>query len=171
MLKYTEMETADYWIKHLNLKPHPEGGFYSEVFRSSINISSNELPYGYTGDRRVATSIYFMLRSEDISKMHRLKSDELWYFHSGASVRIYIIDHEGKKHVKFLGPKPENGESFCVRIPAGNIFAAEVTKANTHSLMSCVVAPGFDFDDFEMFEKDDLIQAYPKHTELFERFC
>ncbi len=165
------METADYLIQHLNLKPHPEGGFFSEVFRSNITVSLDGLPYGYSGNRRVATSIYFMLRSEDISKMHRLKSDELWYFHSGSSVRIFIIDQEGKKHTRILGSRYEKAEEFCVHIPMGNIFAAEVLEADSYSLMSCVVAPGFEFDDFEMFNKVDLIQAYPKYAELFERFC
>lgn len=165
------MKSADYWIQKLDLKPHPEGGFYSEVFRSSINVDLQKLPIGYKGDRRVASSIYFMLRSGDISKMHRLKSDELWYYHCGSPIQIYIIDQEGNKHTKILGPDADNNESFCVHIPAGNIFAAEILKPDTYSLMSCVVAPAFEFDDFEMFDKDDLIQAYPKHTELFNRFC
>lgn len=165
------MKNADYWIQHLNLTPHPEGGFYNEIYRSSINISKNELPVGYTGDRRVATSIYFLLRSQDISKMHRLRSDEIWYYHAGSSAKIYIIDPEGKKHTKFLGSHIEKTDQFSVFIPAGHIFAAEVPEKDSFCLMSCVVAPGFEFEDFEMFERDDLMQAYPKHTELFEKFC
>jgi hypothetical protein len=58
-----------------------------------------------------------------------------------------------------------------MHIPAGNIFAAEVLDENFYSLVSCVVSPGFDFDDFEMFNKDDLIQAYPKHADIFEKYC
>ncbi len=163
--------SADYWIQHLNLKPHPEGGFYSEVYRSNINVSSNQLPIGFEGDRRLATSIFFLLRSKDISKMHRLKSDEMWYFHHGSPVKIIVINREGHKKTIKLGANPEKAEHFFTLIPAGNIFAAEVIEPDTYSLFSCIVTPGFEFDDFELFDKEELIQAYPKHEELFKKFC
>lgn len=165
------MYTAEYWIQHLNLKPHPEGGFFNEVFRSSINISKDELPVGYKSSRRVATCIYYMLRSNDISKMHRLRSDEIWFYHYGSPAKIIYIDPEGKKHKFFLGPNHEKAEQFHIHIPAGNIFAAEVTQSDSYCLMSCVVAPGFEFEDFELFPKEELIQAYPKHADLFEKYC
>jgi uncharacterized protein len=165
------MITEEYWIQHLKLEPHPEGGFFKEVFRSNISVNREELPVGYKSVRRLATSIYYLLRSEDISKMHRLKSDELWYFHFGSPLKVISIDQEGKKHSKILGPNPEKAEFFYMHIPAGSIFAAEVTEPDTYSLISCVVAPGFEFDDFEMFSKDDLLQAYPKHADLFEKYC
>ena len=165
------MITREYWIQHLGLIPHPEGGFYKEVFRSNISVDKEQLPVGYKASRRLATSIYYLLRSEDISKMHRLRSDELWYFHSGSPIKIIYIDQEGKKHTKILGDNPEKAECVYSHIPAGNLFAAEVVEPNTYSLVSCVVIPGFEFDDFEMFSKDDLIQAYPKHADLFDKFC
>jgi predicted cupin superfamily sugar epimerase len=165
------MYTAEYWIQHLNLKPHPEGGFFNEVFRSNINIPKDQLPIGYQSSRRVATSIYFLLRSNDISKMHRLRSDELWFYHFGSSAKIIYIDPEGNKHKCFLGSNHEKAEQFYVHIPAGNIFAAEVNHLNSYCLMSCVVAPGFEFEDFELFPKEDLKQAFPKHSDLFDKYC
>jgi len=165
------MITTEYWIQHLDLKPHPEGGFFKEVFRSSIDVTKEELPKGYKSSRRLSTSIYYLLRSGEISKMHRLKSDELWYFHFGSPLKVIYIDHEGIKRTKILGARPEKAESFYMHIPAGNIFAAEVLEENFYSLVSCVVSPGFEFDDFEMFNKDDLIQAYPKHADVFEKYC
>jgi uncharacterized protein len=166
-----QMVTKEYWIQHLDLKPHPEGGFFKEVYRSSIGVSKDDLPIGYKSSRRLSTSIYYLLRSGDISKMHRLKSDELWFFHFGSPLKVILIDPEGKKHTKILGNNPEKAEYFHILIPAGNIFAAEVMEPDFYSVISCVVSPGFEYDDFEMFEKDDLIQAYPKHTDLFEKYC
>jgi uncharacterized protein len=165
------MNTAEYWIQNLGLKPHPEGGFFKEMFRSSISVNKDDLPKGYKSSRRLTTSIFYLLRSEDISRLHRLRSDEIWYFHYGSAVRIIYIDREGKKHTKLLGPNFEKAEYFYMHIPAGNIFAAEVVETNSFSVFSCVVSPGFEFDDFEMFEKEDLIQAYPKHADFIEKYC
>ena len=165
------MNTAGYWIQHLQLKPHPEGGFYKEEYRSNIEISTKELPIGYKTPRRIATSIYYLLRSEDISRFHRLRSDELWYYHSGSAIKIIYIDTEGKKHTHILGKNREKAEQFSLLIPGGCIFCAEVIDSNNFTLASCVVAPGFEFEDFEMFDKEDLIQAYPKHSGLFEKYC
>ncbi|MBN1951121.1 MAG: cupin domain-containing protein [Bacteroidales bacterium] len=164
------METAEYWIQHLNLLPHKEGGFYREVFRSSIGIEQYHLPIGYDGSRRIVTSIYYLLRTGDVSKFHRLRSDELWYYHHGSSIRIIIIDREGNKHTKFLGPRIEKAEHLQVLVPAGAIFGAEVIGNNTYGLCGCMVAPGFEFSDFEVFEKEDLIQAYPKHIDIINKF-
>jgi uncharacterized protein len=163
------MNTAEYWIQHLNLLPHPEGGFYRELFKSSVEVGNNLLPRGFSGSRRLATSIYYLLRAGEISRLHRLKSDEIWYFHFGSSLRIVMIDPEGQKHVRFLGQKIEKTEHLQILIPAGTIFGAELTDPNLFGLFSCMVSPGFEFDDFELFDKEDLLQAYPKHTDIIER--
>lgn len=164
------MNTAKFWIQHLDLKPHPEGGFYKEEYRSNIEVSTDDLPVGYKSSRRLVTGIYYLLRSNDISRMHRLRSDELWYFHAGSPITIHYIDTEGKKHKHILGTHPEKAEKFSALIPGGCLFCAEVHEPDSFSLVSCLVSPGFEFDDFEMFEKDDLIQVYPKHADLIERF-
>jgi predicted cupin superfamily sugar epimerase len=164
------MNTAAYWIQHLSLEPHPEGGFFKELYRSSITIEKKMLPLGFQDSRRLATSIYYLLRSDDISRFHRLRSDELWYFHYGSSFRIIIIDQEGHKQTKLLGPRIEKAEHMQVLIPAGTIFGAEITGQESFGLVSCVVTPGIDFQDFEMYNKEDLLQAYPKHKELIEKF-
>ena len=77
------MHSAEFWIQHLDLKPHPEGGFYKEVYRSGIEMGKDVMPFVFSGTRRLATSIYYLLRSGEISKLHRLKSDELWYRDDG----------------------------------------------------------------------------------------
>ncbi len=164
------MKNAEFWIQNLDLMPHPEGGFYRESYRSNIETEPKKLPKNIKGSRRLCTSIYYLLRSEEKSKFHRLKSDELWYYHHGSSLKVVMIDHEGNKQTKFLGPNFEKAEQFCLLVPAGTIFGAEVTEKSSYSLFSCVVSPGFEFDDFEMFDKEDLLQAYPKHSEIIERF-
>ena len=164
------MESYNYWIKHLNLQPHPEGGFYRETYKSSFEIDHHSLPVGYSGSRKLSTSIYYLLRSGEISRLHRLQSDELWYYHFGSSLKIVMIDPEGKKITKILGPRLEKAEQPQVLIPSGTIFGAEVTDSNAFSLLGCLVTPGFEFDDFEVFDKDDLLQAYPKHKDLILNF-
>ncbi|QQS49678.1 MAG: cupin domain-containing protein [Bacteroidota bacterium] len=165
------MNKAEYWIQHLQLKPHPEGGFFKEVYRSSIEVSNKHLPVGYKSSRRLLTNIYYLLRSEDISRLHRLKSDEIWFFHAGSPLKLIYIDTEGKKHTHFLGNNHEKAEQFSLLVPGGSVFCAEVHEQNSYTLVSCVVSPGFEFEDFEVFDKEDLIQAYPKHIDLIEKYC
>lgn len=154
------MQNADYWITQLGLLAHPEGGYYKETYRSSEIISATALPDRFGGDRYFSTAIYFLLRSEDRSVFHRIKSDELWHFHQGSTLLIYVLtDHEMK--IFKLGSDPEKGESLQVVIPANCWFGAHVEQQNSFSLCGCTVAPGFDFRDFEMAERNELIKKYP----------
>jgi len=165
------MNSHLFWIQHLNLQPHPEGGFYKETYRSSIEIDQKILPFGYSGGRKLTTSIYYLLRSGEISRLHRLKSDELWYYHFGSSLRIVMIDQDGKKHSKILGAKLQKAEQLQVLIPAGTIFGAEVIERNSFGLIGCMVSPGFEFDDFEICVKDELLQVFPRHSEVIMKFA
>ena len=142
------MKSAQYWIDHLQLKPHPEGGFFREMYRSNEIIPKNALPVRYTGDRNFSTSIYFLLRSEDISAFHKITSDELWFFHAGSSVDVHIIADKEVSVIRF-GINLEHGEVPQGTIPKNCWFGAKVTKPNSYALVSCTVAPGFDFEDFE----------------------
>lgn len=164
------MPTAAFWIQHFNLRPHPEGGFYRETYRSTIEVENMDLRYGGQGKRRLSTSIYYLLRSGEKSKFHRLRSDEIWYFHYGSALKILIIDQEGNKHTRLLGANIEKAEHMQVLIPAGTVFAAEVIEKNSYSFIGCMVSPGFEFEDFELFSQDDLMQAYPQHSELIREF-
>lgn len=165
------MHTAEYWIQHFNLLPHPEGGFYRETYRSTLEIDHKDLPVGYDGNRRLSTSIYYLLRSGEMSRFHRLRSDELWYFHYGGVLKIILIDQEGHKHTRLLGANVEKAEHMQVLIPAGTVFAAEVAGKESYSLIGCMVSPGFEFQDFELFSQEDLIQAYPQHSDLIRKFA
>jgi len=145
------------------MQPHPEGGFYKEVYRAKGTLPTDALPTDYLGPRNYATSIYFMLTRQAFSAYHRLRSDELWYYHTGAPVSLFCIDAQGQLQETVLGPNPEQGQVFCALIPAGTWFAARLTEQEgpDFMLMSCAVAPGFDFADFELAQRQDLVQRYP----------
>ncbi|MFN0050320.1 MAG: cupin domain-containing protein [Cytophagales bacterium] len=163
------MKSAEEWIKDLELKPHPEGGFYKEMYRSDEKTQQEHLPERYSGDRNFATSIYFLLRSEDISAFHKIQSDELWYFHAGETVEIHILHKTGLITQK-LGSKTEEGEHLQALIPRQHWFAAKVLVPNSFILVSCVVAPAFDFTDFELANRKTLIDEYPDFAELIVKF-
>ena len=91
-------------IKELNLKPHPEGGYFCETYRSAETIGSSALPGRYGGDRAFGTSIFYLLNGHDKSYFHRLKSDELWYFHLGAAIVLHVIDPQQGYYPVELGP-------------------------------------------------------------------
>jgi predicted cupin superfamily sugar epimerase len=159
------MRPAEYWIDNLNLKAHPEGGYYKETYRSTETIPTLGLPSRFNAAKNFSTAIYFLLRSQDKSLFHRIKSDELWHYHYGSTLHIYIL-HETKVSEFKLGNNIEAGESLQVVIPANHWFGAKLVMSNTYSLSSCTVAPGFDFKDFEMAERQKLLDAFPNHSEI-----
>lgn len=162
------MKKVDFYIKHLKLKVHPEGGYFNEVYRSDEVI--NSLPERYTGSCSVSTSIYFLLKGDHVSNLHRLKSDEIWHFYDGSPVRIYFIDNQGNLKEIVLGRSIENGETLQAVIKKEHWFCAEVADKNSFALTGCTVAPGFDFSDFEFGRQDELIKNFPEHKTFIERF-
>jgi predicted cupin superfamily sugar epimerase len=159
------MQTAEYWIKNLDLKAHPEGGFYRETYRSKEIISAAGLPARFPDERNFSTAIYFLLRSHDRSMFHRIKSDELWHFHVGGSLSIYVLSSTGLT-VHKLGADIEKGESLQIVVPAQCWFGAKVNVANAFVLAGCTVAPGFDFKDFEMGARQNLIKEFPQQRDI-----
>ena len=147
------METAKYWINHLNLEKHPEGGWYKEIYRSSDIISKQALPPYFNGDRNCSTSIYYLLESEDFSSFHRIKSDEIWHYYSGTSPIEIISIVEGKLLKQLLGNKLNEDQQLQIVIPKNTWFAAHLIDKNGFALAGCTVSPGFHFDDFEMTGK------------------
>ncbi len=160
-----ENQTAAYWINHLHLEPHPEGGFYKEVFRSETEVirPPSLLP------KQACTSIYYLLEGADFSGFHRIASDEIWYFHKGAPLHIHVIDENGEHVINELTDGPTGNLSIVVR--AGLWFAAEIPSKTGFTLVSCAVAPGFEFDEFEMGGKGRLTGLYPQHASIFDKLC
>ena len=160
------MKDANYWINHLQLLKHPEGGYYKEVYRSDELINQNHLPLRFNGDRCFCTSIYFLLHKNDFSAFHRIKSDETWHFYQGTSLTLYKIDEKGVLTSSILGDNPENNESLQITIPQNAWFAAEVNDKSSFTLTGCTVAPGFDFADFELGKRNELLNLFPQHKEI-----
>jgi len=154
-------------IKALNLIPHPEGGYFAETYRSSSVIPANS---GIVNEERnVSTAIYYLLRSEDISRFHRIRSDEVWHLYMGSAVTLHIIHDDGLYEAKYVGKSLENGEKPQCIIPAGAWFGATVDKENSFALCGCTVAPGFDFNDFEMADRYRMLQAFPEHEAIIKK--
>ena len=152
-------------VKNLDLLPHPEGGFYKEVYRSENMIPQNALK-GFSGDRSFCTSIYFLLTSENFSAFHRIKQDEIWHFYEGSPLFVHVIDENGNYTRHTVGMNLEKGELPQLVVPAGCWFASSVKEEKNYSFVGCTVAPGFDFDDFELAERDKLIEEYPDLGEV-----
>ncbi len=155
-------------IDYLGLQPHPEGGWYRENYRSDDEIPEIGLPERYGGKRSFCTAIYFMLEKSDFSAFHRVKSDEIWHHYAGSAVTIHQISSTGEYSSVQLGSDIESGQQFQFTVPAGRWFAAEISTG-AFSLVGCTVAPGFDFADFEMAEREALLQSYPEHSVLIYR--
>ena len=145
-----------HYIANLGLEPHPEGGYYRQLFGNDES------------GKKDISSIYYMLTANDISAFHRLHNVvEIWYYHAGEPLNIYVIDTEGKLCVHNLSPEGE----MQVIIKPEQWFAAEIPSKQGFTLVGCAVAPAFTFENFELAQKDDLVKQFPQHSELIERMC
>ena len=117
--------TAQYYIEHLELQPHPEGGYYKETYRSAGSIAAASLPNEFGGNRSYSTAIYFLLQQGDFSGFHRIKSDECWHFYEGGSLLIHVLHQNGEYTCIRLGRNLHEGELFQYVVPAGAWFASE----------------------------------------------
>lgn len=152
-------------VEKLNLLPHPEGAYYKEVYRSEGIIPQAVLE-GFSGDRNYCTSIYFLLTSANFSGFHRIKQDEIWHFYGGSSLNVHVIDKQGNYTKHCVGMNIENGEFPQLVVEKECWFASEVATENSYAFVGCTVAPGFDFNDFELAKRDELIQIYPEHKDI-----
>ncbi len=162
-------KNAEYWIEKLGLQPHPEGGYYRQTYRASLELAQQALPPQFSGPRAVSTAIYFLLQGDDFSAFHRLRSDELWHFYLGGSVVVHVIEDDGRYSKIYLGSDPEAGQALQAVVRAGCWFASQVLGGDSFALVGCTVAPGFEFDDFELAKRQELVRRFPQHRKLIER--
>ena len=158
------------WVKYLQLEPHPEGGWYREVYRASETIARNALPERFSGDRAFATSIYYLLGPGDFSALHRINQDEVWHWYDGAGLSVEVMAPDGGRQTHKLGRDVAAGERPMAVVPAGSWFGARVADEASYTLAGCTVSPGFDFADFDMPSRLDLLQRFPQHREFITRF-
>lgn len=150
------MRTAADWIETLGLERHPEGGYFLETYRSARAVD---------GSGRVAsTAVYYLLPSGEVSRLHRLASDEVFHFYAGSPLDVHVFTPKGAYRVERIG-----GDRFQTVVPAGCWFGASVEAADSYALVGCTVAPGFEFEDFELGTRDTLLGLYPDHAALIER--
>ncbi len=154
-------------IQQFSLIAHPEGGFYRETYRAPLQVQSPV----HAGLRPAFTSIHFLLANGHYSAWHRVASDESWFFHTGCDLQIYTLtpptEHNHctapSVNVVTLGPGVGRYETT---IAAGNWFAAKPVDDNSYCFVSCVVGPGFLFEDFQLADRDTLIaQGYEKTSD------
>jgi predicted cupin superfamily sugar epimerase len=147
-------------IDALQLEPHPEGGFYKEMHRASSLVTEAN-----GNSKNAYSSIYYLLSGHDFSAWHRIQSDETWFFHLGCDIAIHYFDDQTMLKTVQIGLESMR---FQATIPAGTWFAAKPMRTDSFCLVSCVVAPAFTFTEFEMGQRQLLLDALgtsEKHIE------
>jgi predicted cupin superfamily sugar epimerase len=160
-------EALDELIRRLDLKPHPEGGFFSETYRSAQRVRRDDAS---APTRSASTAIYYLLCDGAHSAWHRIRSDEVWHFYAGSPLYVHVLDENGALVTHKLGDALKHPDAvFQAVVPAGLWFAAECADPSTFALTGCTVAPGFEFSEFELADIDALKARYPQHATLIER--
>ncbi len=162
-------EDARKLIQHLQLAPHPEGGYFRQTYCSSELIAAAALPERYNSDRAFSTAIYFLLPGDQVSRLHRLRSDEVWHFYEGNGLRLHLFEETGVYRELRLGAQRSENEEFQVVVPAETWFGVTVAEHHGFALVGCTVAPGFQFSDFTMAGAEKLRDRFPEHRELIGR--
>ncbi len=157
--------TIDELIESFELKPHPEGGYFAESYRSKESIPRISLPVQFGGDRSFSTAIYFLIPGGEKSRLHRIASDEIWHHYMGEALVVVEITPEGEVIETQLGSDVMAGQVPQYVVTAGHYFGARV-EGDGFAFVGCTVSPGFDFDDFEMADRDELLTLYPAAGEL-----
>nr|KJB54501.1 hypothetical protein B456_009G036500 [Gossypium raimondii] len=156
------MVSASEIATKLNLASHPEGGFFSETFRdSSVMLSTSQLPPQYKVDRAVSTSIYFLLPAGSVSHLHRIPCAETWHFYLGEP--LTKVQYTVPPNVWF-GAFPTKDFNISTD---GAVTKNDPRDAESHySLVGCTCAPAFQFQDFELAKRSELVTRFPKHEHL-----
>ncbi|MBY0544399.1 MAG: cupin domain-containing protein [Gammaproteobacteria bacterium] len=157
-------------IEENNLRKHPEGGYYIQIYKSPNKIAVSSR---YKGDRTRPefTKINYFLIGNDFSAWHKVASDEIWRFKEDSSLTLHIIDHNANlAQVKIGNPNEEIDAVSEFLVGHSQWFAASVNDKHLFSFVECEVRPGFMFDDFELGIKEGLIKTYPNHRAIIEKY-
>jgi uncharacterized protein len=192
-----ESVDATYWIEKLGLEVHPEGGYFRQTYKSELRIvpeasgrtgrthavakpPTTVAQPGPHGSRAASTGIYFLLEGKNFSAFHRLRSDEMWHFYAGSPLLVHVLDPAGGYSSILLGGDADAGQVFQAVVRAGDWFGAELAQ-NPHcqnpgereypsyALVGCTVAPGFEFEDFEMASRQELEAKYPGQKDIIQK--
>ncbi len=181
------MPTASSIIKLLGLKPHKEGGHFAEVWRAPERLAVNALPPRYSGSRSLSTAIYYLITPESFSRMHRLRSDELFHFYLGDPVEFLLLEPEdkgagrmaqgagrkahgagqdGNGHVVTVGSDLSAGHRPMLAVRRGAWQGARLVEGGKYALLGTTMAPGFEYEDYEEGDRGLLVRGYPAFEKM-----
>lgn len=156
-------------LRRYELAPHPEGGFYRRTYCSPGQIPAHALPE-IGAARPYSTAILYLLGAGDKSCLHRIRQDDIWHFYLGGPLRLVMLDSEGAFSEMILSPDILAGHYVQFVVPKNCWFGAKPLPDSPYSFVGCTVAPGFDFADFEMGERDKLLHDYPAFAPIIMEF-
>ena len=162
--------SLDALIARYNLRPHAEGGWYAETYRSAGTIAQSALPPGFNGPRAYSTAIMYLLGPSDKSALHRIRQDEVWHFYLGGPLELAQISPRGEPARVRLGQDLAAGQAVQCVVPAGSWFGARPMPGADFCLAGCTVAPGFEFADFEAADPGALTAEFPHLAGVIAEF-
>jgi predicted cupin superfamily sugar epimerase len=160
------MLTAEQIRELLQMRPHPiEGGYFAETYRGSPMLPQSLLP-GYPGDRAISTAIYYLLTPDTFSLMHRVRGDEMFHFYLGDPVEMLQLTPDGSGEVIVLGQDIAAGTRLQHTVTGGVWQGSRVRAGGKYALLGTTMAPGFEYEDYETGQRQDLIVRYPEFSKL-----
>ena len=166
------MTTAEQIIEIFKMKPLPvEGGFYAETYHSKEKIPPSLLPAGQSGERSVATAILYLLTPDTYSALHRVKSDEIFHFYLGEPVTMLQLRPDGEARTITIGSDVLSGQLPQVVVPKNTWQGCFLNEGGRFALMGTTVVPGFELDDFDLPDTEQLLRQYPGQRELIMRLA
>src|SRR4029079_11335198 len=163
------MLTAQQVIEQLKLVPLTiEGGYFRETYRAPLMIPGGALSKEYTGDRNVSTAIYYLLTPDTFSAIHIVRSDEAFHFYAGDPVEMIQFWPDGTSRVVIISNDRAAGHEPQLVVPAGVWQGCRLAQGGKWALMGCTVAPGFDYADFMLADRAELLAKHPAHAEMIK---
>lgn len=161
------MLTAQQIIERLRLVPLTiEGGYFREAYRAPLMVAAGALPGDYGGDRNASTCIYYLLTPDTFSAIHRVKSDEVFHFYAGDAVEMLQLWPNGEAKVVVIHNDLSGPGEPQIVVPAGVWQGCRLVPGGSWALMGCTVSPGFDYADFELADRVELLTLHPEHSVL-----
>ncbi len=158
-------------IRMLGLEPHAgEGGYYRETYRSGGSIPTSALPDGYRGERTFGTAIYYLITPESFSTLHRVRGDELFHFYLGDPVDMLRLYPDGSSGELILGSDIASGQILQCTVPGGVWQGLRLSDGGRFALLGTTMAPGFEYEDFELGDRERLVKEYPVFRDRILRF-
>ena len=166
------MVSVDYLIKRFGLEPLPgEGGYFAQTYKSSESIPKSALPERYDSARALGTAIYYLLTPDTFSALHRLPTDEIFHFYLGDPVIMLQLFADGKSRTVTLGQNIVEDQQLQLVVPRGTWQGSYLDYGGRYALLGTTMAPGFEFSDLELGDREGLIASYPERKKMIERLA